>query len=142
MKVWGPERKPNRRKSDQDGHVESTLSCLGRPWLQVGLSWEMLEARWSGMERLRAPRGATRGSQTRRPHPLPWFSSRFGALLLARTSKIQLLNNSLRSWKNHENRGKLLKIQLLNDSLRSWKNHENRCIERREYRKPSFSMIH
>ena len=34
------------------------------------------------------------------------------------------------------------KSLLLNDSLRSWKNHENRCIERLGSRKSSFSMIH
>ena len=46
MKVWDPEWKPNRRKSGQEGHVESKLGCFGRSWLQFGLSWEMLEARW------------------------------------------------------------------------------------------------
>ena len=69
LRIWGPEWKPNQRKSDQDGHVESKLGCLGRSWLQVGLSWEMLGARWSAMERLGAPRGATRGSQTGSMHP-------------------------------------------------------------------------
>ena len=34
------------------------------------------------------------------------------------------------------------KSLLLNDSLRSRKNHENRCIERLGSRKSSFSMIH
>ena len=69
LKIWGPEWKTYRRKSDQDGQFESKLGCLGRSWLQVGLSWEMLGARWSAMERLGAPRGAARGSQTGRPHP-------------------------------------------------------------------------
>ena len=43
-------------KSSQDGHVEPKLGCLGRSCLQVGLSWEMLGARWSAMGRLGAPR--------------------------------------------------------------------------------------
>ena len=47
LKVWDPEWKPNRRKSGQEGHVESKLGCFGRSWLQVGRSWEMLGARWS-----------------------------------------------------------------------------------------------
>ena len=42
LKVWDPERKPHRRKSGQEGHVQSKLRCLGRSWLQVELSWKML----------------------------------------------------------------------------------------------------
>ena len=44
LKVLGPEWKPNRRKSCQDCNVDSKLGCLGRSWLQVGLSWRMLES--------------------------------------------------------------------------------------------------
>ena len=46
------------------GDLGCKLGCLGRFWLQVGLSWEMLGARWSAMEQPGAPRGATRGSPT------------------------------------------------------------------------------
>ena len=70
MKVWGPEWKPNRRKSDQDGHVDSKLGCLGRSRLQVGLSWAILAASWavlgdvgSKIERNGAIRSAKRSHQ-------------------------------------------------------------------------------
>ena len=54
LKICSPEWKPNRRKFDQDGHVDYKLGCLGRYWLQVGLSWEMLGqdgTQWSDQER-------------------------------------------------------------------------------------------
>ena len=70
LKVWGPEWKPNRRRSSQDGYVESKLGCLGRSWLQVGLSWAILVASWavlgdvgSKMERNGATRSAKRSRQ-------------------------------------------------------------------------------
>ena len=45
----GSEWKPKRRKSGQNGYVDSKLGCLGWSWLQLGLSWKMLESQLAGL---------------------------------------------------------------------------------------------